>query len=84
MNMLKFKEFRTIVKTDDTESINSIPIESSRLVLNHICGVVDRSILLTKNLSIELTNLFGKYNLTKRTEFFNKIWICNYFFTNIS
>jgi len=67
-----------IIKLDTKKLSDSIPVENSRKVLDYICSNIKRSLSLTRQLTEELTEIFGKHNTTFRGEFFHKIWILKY------
>lgn len=87
---MKIKKFNQIEKdtpisdeivkldTNKLSTLNSIPVENSRKVLSYICANIKRSISLSRQLTEELTEIFGKHNTTFRGEFFHKIWILKY------
>ena len=67
-----------IIKLDTKKLSDSIPVENSRKVLDYICSNIKISLSLTRQLTEELTEIFGKHNTTFRGEFFHKIWILKY------
>lgn len=83
MRLRRFKETTIssddeIIKLDTKKLSDSIPVENSRKVLDYICSNIKRSLSLTRQLTEELTEIFGKHNTTFRGEFFHKIWILKY------
>lgn len=65
-------------KVDSEEFSSSILVENFKGVLQYICDDFERSILLSKYLKNELTEIFGKYNTRYKGEFYFYVWVVEF------